>query len=112
MARKRQIHIDVDPAFWTALVAGTEHWRDRSMGSLCSYALNELAEGSVWEAVQPAPKGTFHVQVWTSDEGESEGWFALAAKYGSKAAALRIALGSLARSFDVEIGSGAARAGG
>ena len=103
-----QIHLDLDEATWLRLFGLTQMWPQRTMGHICRYALSELwhdCQGSVAPDVATLPRmpyGTRRVAVFSRVPEETARWLHLATKYGSKAAALKVALGNLLASLEQE----------
>ena len=93
-----QIHIYVPPIFWQELYDATDKWPagHRGQADICRYAMGELvAESYQNDSVMPnaaSPTGTMHVQCRVATPDEVGDWKVLAEKYGSGAAALRVAI--------------------
>jgi hypothetical protein len=84
----KQIHTDIDRTFWNTLFAETKDWppEKRNMASICRYALLELWASKIEDPkrvikVAPAPLGSKHVQVRTSDAYEEAAWAELAKEF-------------------------------
>ena len=105
MPRMHQIHIDIPKSVWARILAATTAWPSRSMRGICRYALRELyaelhdPEGSA-PTTTPICVGEFRVAVYSSDPDETREWVSLAKTYGSKGAALRLALADLLASLE------------
>lgn len=106
----RNIHSDIDPKLWARVYAGTELWpeENRSMQSICRYAMNELWVGlyatdpeDAADIVSPFPsvKGK-HLQAKSSTDEEAQRWADLEAEYGSLSEAIRVALAQLLSAFE------------
>lgn len=104
----KQIHVDVDPKFWNALLAKTVLWpkEQRTQVGICRYALLELyAETRLGRRPLGAPAippGAQHLQVKTADPDEAAGWAYLADIHGSYMNALKVALAHLYYLLDAE----------
>mgnify|MGYP000915410810 CR=1 FL=1 len=103
--RSRQIHADIEPKSWAALVKLTAHWpaAKRTQGYLCGFALqslaNDLREFGSASVVRPLNRGSKHVQVRTFDDNVIDTWDELGQRYGSLNCALRVAIAQLITSI-------------
>lgn len=90
------VHLNVDPATWSDLLAQLCYWRDVSAAGVIRYALDELGSDlSYGDGVEPFPTGNLRLQAVARTPEDIATWAMLTEKYGTTAMATRVALAAL-----------------